>query len=75
MKTNANDPAITAHLEQVYQGLTKREYFAVAAMQGILANGCFQVNSEAVDQRTFHAAMTAVQAADVLIEELNKEKK
>jgi len=45
-------------------GLTKREYFAVMAMQGLLAHQFMQnVNDAAND---------AVAAADALIKELNK---
>jgi hypothetical protein len=45
------------------EGLTKREYFAAMAMQGIL-------NSEFLDIKRF--AKLAVEAADALIAELNK---
>ena len=47
-------------------GLTKRELFAAMAMQGMLANG--------VDRHAAHVnAIYAVQHADALINELNKE--
>lgn len=49
-----------------YNGLTKRELFAAMAMQGMLANG--------VDRHDAHTnAIYAVQHADALINELNKE--
>jgi glycerol kinase len=49
-------------------GLTKREYFAAMAMQGILSN---EDNSyETAEDK----AETAVKSADALIEALNKEK-
>lgn len=43
MKTNGNQPAAPIHEsmtkadDQMYHGLTKREAFAMAAMQGLLA--------------------------------------
>lgn len=46
-------------------GLTKREYFAAMALQGLLANDSGLITSKARD---------AVKAADALIEELNKTK-
>lgn len=50
------------------KGLSKREYFAAMAMQGILSN---EDNSyETAEDK----AETAVKSADALIEALNKEK-
>ena len=49
-------------------GLTKREEFAKAAMQGILSNP-----SEEMPQAPQKVAEFAVRNADALIEELNKE--
>lgn len=46
-------------------GLSKREYFAAAALQGLLTNA-------AIDRK--QAAGVAVSQADALIEELNKPK-
>lgn len=43
------------------EGMTKREYFALIAMQGLLASG---------QKKT--VAILAVELADQLIEELNK---
>ena len=48
-----------------FTSLTKREYFAAMALQGLLANDSGLITSKARD---------AVQAADLLIEELNKNK-
>ena len=48
-----------------FTSLTKREYFAAMAMQGLLANDSCLITSKARD---------AVKAADALIEELNKTK-
>lgn len=76
MKTNPNDPLTplnwTARPDGVPElttnntGLTKREYFAAMAMQGLLANHSL-TNA---DDETI--AMTALDAADVLINALNK---
>lgn len=46
-------------------GLTKREYFAVMAMQGMLANGEYSMSFDG-------EAKNAVFCADALIEALNK---
>ena len=43
-------------------GITKREYFAAMAMQGICANPGFELN----------IIESSVQVADLLIKELNK---
>jgi hypothetical protein len=47
------------------EGLTKREYFAAMALQGLLANDSALIISKVID---------AVKAAAALIEELNKTK-
>jgi hypothetical protein len=49
-------------------GLTKREYFAAMAMQGMCANPDYTRNSPSV------IAEWSVKQADALIEALNKEK-
>lgn len=49
-------------------GLTKREYFAAMALQGILSNAA--TNN---DVETSHIVEDACLFADALIEELNKE--
>lgn len=63
-------------------GLTKREYFAARALQGLLANESFLANSAQVAQKCPKSgkalnsgtltAETAVLMADNLIEQLNK---
>ena len=66
-KTIANDcsfPVIAGNY-LVDSGLTKREYFAAMALQGLLANDSGLITSKARD---------AVQAAEALIEILNKPK-
>lgn len=62
MKTEPNE---SAFMGAYSGGLTKREYFAAMALQGLLAqNGSYDVSS-----------VQAVIEADALIEELNKERK
>ena len=48
-------------------GLTKREYFAALAMQGLLSHPGTQATVD-------HVAQYSVQMADALIAELSKEK-
>ena len=48
-------------------GLTKREYFAAIAMQGILSNA----HSHSLSRK--EVAISSVEMADALIEELNKQ--
>lgn len=73
MKTEANDLSypIEEHdysggLYMTHNGLTKREYFAAMAMQGILANERYAKSS---DQ---YRSEQAVSMADALIQSLNK---
>jgi len=75
MKTNGEEQ-INAVIEQVSHGagmlsmdctntgLTKREYFAAMAMQGIL--------SDTADRGENYVAIQSVKIADALIEALNK---
>jgi len=67
METKANEPAFpipqVLHLE-----LTKREYFAAMALQGIIAN------KDGLDIKIERIVESAVDTADALIEELNKTK-
>lgn len=52
-------------LQEAFRGgLTKREFFAVAAMQGLVAGDSILINRDLVNQ--------AVTLADMLIEELNQ---
>ena len=68
MKTNPNEPIHTIEYNNNYisNGLTKHEYFAVMALQGLLADrklGSIQEHAE-----------YAVKLAEALIEELSKTK-
>ena len=50
------------------EGLTKREYFAAMAMQGIISN------KDGLDIKIERIVESAVDTADALIEELNKKR-
>lgn len=66
--TNPNDTAFPdQHL--IGQGLTKREFFAVMALQGLLSD-----RQHAIKMQYTYDAFTnrAVKLADELIKELNK---
>ena len=75
MKTNPNDPINASkhlngngHIDTQYTGLTKREYFAAMAMQGYLARCSYITTDTQID-----AVQFAVNSADALIQELNKQ--
>jgi hypothetical protein len=67
----ANDPAFPIGFDDgitQYFGLTKREYFAAMALQGLLA-------TTITEGKTYeHIANTSVWCADALLAELAKEK-
>ena len=67
-ETKPNEPINIVEYNNNYisTGLTKREYFAAMAMQGLLAGNA----SDSIED----ASKYAVKAADALIEELNKTK-
>ena len=64
-KTQTKKGVQTISYYYIANSLTKREYFAAMAMQGLLANDSSLITSKARD---------AVKSADLLIEELNKTK-
>jgi hypothetical protein len=69
MRTKAKGPAFPLISNDGYiinAGLTKREYFAAMALQGLLANSNIQLDGA--------SANTAILFADALIEELSKTK-
>lgn len=71
--TNANDPAFTGPTEKGYTpGLTKLEYFAAMAMQGMLVNGAMQAHGT-ITLNPEYIAVMAINQAKELITELNKE--
>jgi hypothetical protein len=64
-KTNPDEPIQTIEYNNNYisNGLTKREYFAAMALQGLLVNN----NNDYA-----YCVISAVEYADGLIDELNK---
>jgi hypothetical protein len=68
METKANEPAYPNKQVSSWEGLTKREYFAAMALQGIIAN------KDGLDIKIERIVESAVDTADALIEELNKTK-
>jgi len=71
MRTKAKNPAFPLISDEGYvinAGLTKREYFALMAMQGIIAN------KDGLDIKIERIVESAVDTADALIEELGKKK-
>ena len=80
--TNANDATSPSYIEgeEPDRGLTKREYFAALNHAAFISAAAFNQDAEDMmvkagvktgDIRNFIASM-AVDAADALIEELNK---
>ena len=69
-ETNPNEPINMVEYNNNYisTGLTKREYFAAMAMQGIIAN------KDGLDIKIERIVESAVDTADALIEELNKKR-
>lgn len=61
---NAEQPIVVFDTETGKQGLTKREYFAGLAMQGMLANTEYVLHSRET------LAHNAVQMADELLKQL-----
>ena len=65
VKTNPDEPIQPIEYSDNYSnGLTKREYFAAMALQGLLAN----------NNNYMYSVISAVEFADDLIEELSKTK-
>lgn len=72
METKKNDTAFPIYRENGYVesgrlGLTKREYFAAMAMQGIFASKNTEPDASMLD-----IVGDSVRIADLLIEKLNK---
>lgn len=73
--SNRDEPAFPARLsfrgdEQLFAGMTKREYFAALAMQGL----CADPNNHDIFSSIEHAAQNAVAIADALLAELERAK-
>ncbi|QIK61260.1 hypothetical protein G7050_16015 [Dysgonomonas sp. HDW5A] len=80
MKTKQEDAAfgcvgVLSREEDVYNhGLTKREYFAAMAMNGMLANSYSNGSSQPLSELSYsQIAEFSVRQADALIIKLNKE--
>lgn len=67
MKTNPNDLVTPLMMDGMIDGgLTKREYFAALAMQGLLSN------NDVRDLDLLHHAKLSVEMSDNLIKALNE---
>jgi hypothetical protein len=64
-KTKPFEPAFNYNIDYPEEGLTKREYFAAMALQGLLASGLMDRCGENT------LALHSVTAANALIETLN----
>jgi hypothetical protein len=82
--TNGNDsvyPRFGEFVPEPANGLTKREYFAAMAIQGLLANGSLSTTQEWSNKADSYvtnyapAGKVAVEIADALIDALNTEAK
>ncbi len=77
-KTNGNDPINPSpewvSTENREHGLTKREYFAAMAMQGLTTNPEFLKTTNHITEEGYLKSLceSAVNSADALITELNK---
>lgn len=75
---NADRPAFPADTDRLPSGaygLTKREYFAGLAMQGIFASGRIKSEGQPTVELVGHAvAVFAIAAAAALLTELDKPK-
>ena len=72
--TTGNLPAYPIEAEKTYYlGLTKRELFAAMAMQGMAANPADNYLAEVDGKIVNVTSKYAVEYADTLIAELNKE--
>ena len=68
-KLTGNEPVMPSQNNMAYnEGLTIRQQFAMAAMQGMLANETFVPNKENYE----YYAKAAVNEADLLIKALNE---
>lgn len=69
--TNPNDPAMGCPHDKTASGLTKREYFAAMALQGLATTTPHMPKELSASSKTL-LAMAAIEMADALIAELNK---
>ena len=69
-KQPINPCVINNNIIEEYTGLTKREYFAAMAMQGMLSNGEIIRNIEKYDNKTW-LQRECVEHADKLLKQLD----
>jgi len=73
VKASEQGKALGYSADTNYTGMTKREAFAMAAMQGLLANIEFPTCVNGVDVDEYElCANAAVKQADALLKELSK---
>lgn len=70
MKTQHDDPAFPEHKFEDVSGLNIREYFAIKALAGILANSSYKMNIFDSSYPAW-AATQAIIHAEELIDQLN----
>lgn len=68
----AGEMVFGAYEDELIKGLTKREYFAAMALQGLLSNGDGPADVWIADKGMGPVAQMAVECADALIKALNK---
>ena len=66
---NADMPAMP--IDGTHRGMTKREYFAAMAMQGLLASGVMKDDLSPTEEARY-AALDATLCADALLAELER---
>lgn len=57
-------------MNKKYTELTKREYFAIIALQGLLSNINTKIDNQSINSYSKHACFIAVCMADQLFKEL-----
>jgi hypothetical protein len=67
---NGEQPITVFDHEQGFNGLTKREYFAGLAMQGLLANSAFSIDTDINLTVTEQYTISAIKYADELLKQL-----
>lgn len=76
MKTNSESPAFPiSDIGKFHYGLTKREYFAAMAIQGLLSREGWSeriTNEQVLDSLKNNIATAAVEMADELLKQLDK---
>jgi hypothetical protein len=72
---NSEQPAFTGIVNEAYQrGLTKREYFALLTLQGLLSNSASSIDTKINLTVTEQYVISAIKCADELLKQLDNEK-